>query len=178
MRVEAHSILVKNGTRLQQSKTNMPAIKQIDAGNAHTIMLLETGEIFTWGDNYYGQLGLGYASRDNTPQMFYLTRNDPEPQMVDAPTRIRKFDYVVEEFDGANSSQTVYTTVTGCVIERVTARKTLARRMETDITRAQMRSGREQLHVRAGEKLISIIELFLLERFETTDRARTARRNR
>lgn len=150
---------MKSGTRVQPSKTNLPGIKQIDAGNAHTIMLLETGEIFTWGDNYYGQLGLGYASRENTPQMFYLTRNDAEPQMVDAPTRIRKFDYVVEETDAANS-QTFNTTVTGCVTERIIARKTLARRIETDPTRAQVCSAREQLHVREGEKLISIIELF------------------
>ena len=89
MLVEAHSIAVASGTSVQAEKSVLPGIKGIDAGNAHTIMLLETGEIFTWGDNFYGQLGLGYASRDNTPNSFYLTRNYLEPQMIDRPTRIK-----------------------------------------------------------------------------------------
>lgn len=75
-------------------------------------MLLETGEIFAWGDNYYGQLGLGYASRVNEPYAFYTTRNDAEPEMIDEPTRIKKFDYVVTTGSGSSAVQT---TMTGCV---------------------------------------------------------------
>ena len=110
--VVAHRIEVASGTVVESSKTNIPAVKQIEAGNGHTLMLLETGEIFAWGNNYHGQLGLGYASRVNEPYAFYTTRNDEEPEMIDEPTRIKKFDYVVTTGSGSSAVQT---TMTGCV---------------------------------------------------------------
>lgn len=120
--IEPHAIVVAAGTEIEIRKRSLPAIKQIAAGNAHTIMLLVTGELFTWGDNYYGQLGLGYASRDNTPQKFYISRNYREPQMIDAPKRITKFDYASNETHPI-TSQLINITVTGCVIRRVSGRK-------------------------------------------------------
>ena len=32
---------------------------QIDCGRYHTVGLTKKGEVFTWGSNYYGQLGHG-----------------------------------------------------------------------------------------------------------------------
>lgn len=147
MRVEAHGIAVASGTRVQADKLVLPGIKGIDAGNAHTIMLLETGEIFTWGDNFYGQLGLGYASRDNTPNNFYVTRDYLEPQMIDKPTRIKKFDHV-ESTVGADSL-IIHTTITGCVRDGITPRKSATYTIDTDCVRTQDVTG-GQRHVRAG----------------------------
>ena len=148
MLVEAHSIAVASGTSVQAEKSVLPGIKGIDAGNAHTIMLLETGEIFSWGDNFYGQLGLGYASRDNTPNSFYLTRNYLEPQMIDRPTRIKKFDHVQSTI-GANNSQIIFTTVTGCVRDGITPRKSAMCTIDTDFVCTQDGTG-GQRHLRAG----------------------------
>jgi alpha-tubulin suppressor-like RCC1 family protein len=35
----------------------------VAAGYGHTLALTSTGELYTWGDNYYGQLGIGTAVR-------------------------------------------------------------------------------------------------------------------
>ena len=34
----------------------------LKAGSHHSIALVRTGEMFAWGDNFHGQLGLGYIS--------------------------------------------------------------------------------------------------------------------
>jgi alpha-tubulin suppressor-like RCC1 family protein len=34
-------------------------IKSAAAGSNHDLALTETGEVFTWGKNFYGRLGLG-----------------------------------------------------------------------------------------------------------------------
>ena len=153
MVVHAHAIVVASGTSVQANKTILPAIKQIDAGIAHTIMLLETGEIFTWGDNYYGQLGLGYASRQNTPHMFYVTRFHDVPQMIDKPTRVKKFDFVEETV--VNSVPINYT-ITGYVSRGVNAQESLTNRAFTDSVRVQDDKGRGQRDIHTGAKLILI----------------------
>ena len=43
-------------------------IRQIVCGGAHTFILKESGELFAFGYNYYGQLGLGNNNR-NTPTL-------------------------------------------------------------------------------------------------------------
>jgi hypothetical protein len=153
MVVESHAILVASGTSVQANKTVLPKIKQIDAGIAHTMMLLETGEIFTWGDNYYGQLGLGYASRRNTPHMFYVTRLHDTPEMIDKPTRVKKFDFVQET---VVNSLTTNVTVTGYVSLRIDTRKTTMDDYLTDFARVQDHTGRGQRDIHAGTKLIWI----------------------
>ena len=45
---------------------NNPAI-QIAAGDKHSIALKEDGSVWTWGDNYYGQLGDGTVISKNRP---------------------------------------------------------------------------------------------------------------
>ena len=42
-------------------------IKQIAAGNYHCVCIAENGQLFSWGDNYYGQLGTGNNSELGTP---------------------------------------------------------------------------------------------------------------
>jgi len=86
----------------------VPEIKQIEAGAFHSLMLIDTGEIFAWGDNYYGQLGLGYVSFNSEPTQYYATRNYTQPEMVDQPTRITKFDYTSVGADNNTYTHTEY----------------------------------------------------------------------
>lgn len=39
----------------------------VDAGNGHSVALTSAGEAYTWGDNRYGQLGVGTTGRSNIP---------------------------------------------------------------------------------------------------------------
>jgi alpha-tubulin suppressor-like RCC1 family protein len=52
-------------------QTNVPtgftSITQITAGNAHTCALTASGAVWCWGDNTFGQLGIGAAS--TTPKL-------------------------------------------------------------------------------------------------------------
>ena len=43
-------------------------IKSIDTGKDHSIALTNSGEIFTWGNNSYGQLGIGCSAIKKSPQ--------------------------------------------------------------------------------------------------------------
>ncbi len=54
-----------NGHQLMAVDFELPPginIKQIVAGQNHNIMLLENGQLFTWGNNIHGQLGLGHLN--------------------------------------------------------------------------------------------------------------------
>ena len=42
-------------------------IIQISAGDCHTVAIDERGKVYTWGENYYGQLGDGTANNSNVP---------------------------------------------------------------------------------------------------------------
>lgn len=48
----------------------MPAdvkVSAIAAGSAHSLALTTTGELYAWGYNYYGQLGIGSTAHSRTP---------------------------------------------------------------------------------------------------------------
>lgn len=42
--------------------------KMVSCGNSHTIALTEDGEVYSWGRNIYGQLGIDSIRNNNTPQ--------------------------------------------------------------------------------------------------------------
>jgi len=42
-------------------------IKQISCGNSHTLVLNNQGEVFTFGENHSGQLGLGHTEGQSVP---------------------------------------------------------------------------------------------------------------
>src|SRR5437868_5488553 len=42
---------------------------RINASGSHSIILDDDGQIYTFGDNYYGQLGLGDCYHRNTPTL-------------------------------------------------------------------------------------------------------------
>ena len=48
-------------------------IKTIACGGRHTIALVETGEIYSWGSNQYGQLGLGDKNPNTRPQKIIIS---------------------------------------------------------------------------------------------------------
>ena len=51
-------------------KVNLPPCKQISCGNNFTMCLSENGEVYSFGNNDYGQLGLGNnAENYNSPQL-------------------------------------------------------------------------------------------------------------
>jgi alpha-tubulin suppressor-like RCC1 family protein len=57
----SHNFFKECETFVVYSGTNSDAtIKQLDAGDAHSALLTESGELFLWGSNQYGQLGSDY----------------------------------------------------------------------------------------------------------------------
>jgi alpha-tubulin suppressor-like RCC1 family protein len=50
-------------------------IKNICCGDEHTCYLLETGEVYVFGANGYGQLGLGDNKNRNTPTLLMTNHN-------------------------------------------------------------------------------------------------------
>ena len=48
---------------------NEKQIKNIISGSNHVLAMTEEGEVFSWGCNHYGQLGLGHNNNCNTPQL-------------------------------------------------------------------------------------------------------------
>lgn len=40
---------------------------QIACGNAHTLVVTDSGKLYTWGYNNYGQLGNGSKNLSQTP---------------------------------------------------------------------------------------------------------------
>jgi len=49
------------------SATNVPTLPMMSAGHAHTTVILTDGSLWTWGDNWFGQLGDGTWTRSNVP---------------------------------------------------------------------------------------------------------------
>ena len=47
--------------------TNLVNIKEISAGEDHTVAIDEDGKVYAWGDNDWGQLGDGTNNRSNIP---------------------------------------------------------------------------------------------------------------
>ena len=50
-------------------KINLPPCKQVSCGNEFTICLTEDGLVYSFGYNFYGQLGLGNDEIYNSPQL-------------------------------------------------------------------------------------------------------------
>ena len=50
---------------LPMSWTAQAATPQVEAGIFHTVALKTDGTVWTWGANYYGQLGTGTTTRHN-----------------------------------------------------------------------------------------------------------------
>ncbi len=50
--------------------------KNVVAGNFHTAAITNTGELYTWGTNGIGQLGIGNYISKNTPQKVYVNGVD------------------------------------------------------------------------------------------------------
>jgi len=46
-----------------------PPVKQVSCGAYHSVALLEDGQLFAWGSNKYGQLGLGHKVDQLRPQL-------------------------------------------------------------------------------------------------------------
>ncbi|KAH3743198.1 ultraviolet-B receptor UVR8 [Pelomyxa schiedti] len=58
---------------LRNTPQEIPALRDrrvmlIACGWNHTIVLLQSNEVFSWGYNDHGQLGIGYTTQRNTPQ--------------------------------------------------------------------------------------------------------------
>lgn len=78
-------------------QNGVPEIIALASGSHHTLALVESGEMFAWGDNFFGQLGLGYQSLLREPNRFHKTQTWRQPEMIDTPQRIKHFDYNVVE---------------------------------------------------------------------------------
>jgi len=64
--------------------TGLPSnrIVQIAAGDAHSMVLLDNGEIWSWGDNAFGQLGLGDIVSTMVPARVNLENGNPLMNIV------------------------------------------------------------------------------------------------
>ena len=47
-------------------------MKKIICGSRHLVAIVTNNEIYTWGYNYYSQLGLGHNQDQNSPQKLNL----------------------------------------------------------------------------------------------------------
>jgi alpha-tubulin suppressor-like RCC1 family protein len=47
---------------------NHVVVKQVAAGGHHSMVLTRDGDVFTWGDGYYGQLGHGNTDSQSVPK--------------------------------------------------------------------------------------------------------------
>ena len=62
-------------------------IRQIAAGEDHTVALTEGGVVFTWGDNSRGQLGHGRGTVRNGTRMAGIREDCPQPRIVSSLVR-------------------------------------------------------------------------------------------
>lgn len=53
-------------SELPEIVQGLGAVKQISVGTTHILALLYDGNVMAWGDNRYGQLGLGYTGKSTT----------------------------------------------------------------------------------------------------------------
>ena len=63
------------------------AIPKVSSGKSHTVALTTMGEIYTWGDNSFGQLGIGGSYRKTTTYA-------PDDTTGAVPTYLRPVTYV------------------------------------------------------------------------------------
>jgi alpha-tubulin suppressor-like RCC1 family protein len=58
-------------------------IKAFSCGSMHSIVLTEDGEVYTWGSNKYGQLGIGNTKNANKPQRINSEGSTIEKLIID-----------------------------------------------------------------------------------------------
>ena len=58
--------------KILAQKINLQNVKEISIGANHNVILTTSGEIYVWGHNAYGQLGLGHEHEQNSPQKLNL----------------------------------------------------------------------------------------------------------
>ena len=56
--------------------------QQVMTGVAFTIALMRSGELYSWGWNYFGQLGHGHTRNESRPQEVILQSNNGAPDPV------------------------------------------------------------------------------------------------
>ena len=54
---------------IDPSHFNNEPVQSIHTGSLHTLVLTTEGHLYSWGDNEYGQLGLGHYEGQYTPQL-------------------------------------------------------------------------------------------------------------
>ncbi|NLV95017.1 MAG: hypothetical protein GX031_10815, partial [Candidatus Riflebacteria bacterium] len=59
----------KNMTQVPNFPPNNEKLRSVSAGAAHALALTERGEVYAWGLNSSGQLGLGHTTNINTPTL-------------------------------------------------------------------------------------------------------------
>ncbi|XP_060594475.1 probable E3 ubiquitin-protein ligase HERC4 isoform X2 [Ruditapes philippinarum] len=57
-------------------------IVQVSCGRYHNLLLTDDGQIYSWGDNRFGQLGLGHTISQNIPQYIASLKGIPVAQVV------------------------------------------------------------------------------------------------
>ncbi|XP_053384737.1 probable E3 ubiquitin-protein ligase HERC4 isoform X2 [Mercenaria mercenaria] len=57
-------------------------VVQVCSGRYHNMLLTDDGRIFCWGDNKFGQLGLGHTTHQDTPQYIASLKGIPVAQVV------------------------------------------------------------------------------------------------
>ena len=102
--------VVKDG----KVKYQKSPVIEVAAGSFHVALLFESGEIWTWGDNYHGQLG---------HQVLDRYRASDTPQQFDVPRRVTFFDKIIEttakvqQPDGSMKEEPAFETLVGEVEE-------------------------------------------------------------
>lgn len=57
-------------------------VVQVCSGRYHSLLLTDDGRIFSWGDNKFGQLGLGHSVQSNIPQYIASLKGIPVAQIA------------------------------------------------------------------------------------------------
>ncbi|KAL4239292.1 putative E3 ubiquitin-protein ligase herc4 [Mactra antiquata] len=57
-------------------------VVQVSCGRYHCLLLTDDGKLYTWGDNKFGQLGLGNTQKFNQPQLINSLNGIPVAQVV------------------------------------------------------------------------------------------------
>ena len=79
-----------------QDKVKDNTIRQIVCGGNHSFILTESGELFAFGWNRYGQLGLGDNNNRNTPTLLMKTGDDIVPSL-NLPVRDKVKDNTIRQ---------------------------------------------------------------------------------
>jgi len=59
----------QNMTQVPNFPPNNEKLRSVSAGAAHALALTESGKVYAWGLNQYGQLGIGNTTNKNVPTL-------------------------------------------------------------------------------------------------------------